>query len=105
MTLKPRAAGKRREGGRGRGEGRGGKAASEGRDPSGVGTGAGKWSKIVQRRGVASTLGSRIVLGSSVMVLGLFGQELAHEEEVAEPAARTGAQVGRAGAGLMRIVD
>src|SRR6516225_9883366 len=37
--------------------------------------------------------------------LGLFGQELAHEEELADPATRTDAQVGRAGAGLMVVMD
>src|SRR5262249_51948326 len=37
--------------------------------------------------------------------LGLFAQELAHEEELAEPAARTDAQIGRAGAGLMLMND
>ena len=37
--------------------------------------------------------------------LGLFGQELAHEEELAEAAAGTDTQVGCEGVGLMRMLD
>src|SRR5262245_51499173 len=100
------AGGKRREGGRGRGEGRrvGGLGAS-----------------VVMAVGwkLAPETGARLCKGVAWPAradhglcwaavswsLGLFGQELAHEEEVAEPAARTGAQVGRARAGLMLMID